>query len=332
VSPGYDANHDGVLDPEERPRIYADIPQFIVLSCDDNGSSEGLAWLDRLLKEHDIRAKTTFFMTANYLPGRPAYLGGPIEDLWALEARENYVGLHGTTHADGTSDWTVARWLDENKTSQEAIMKSAHPPEGWSWAGYPWGSRAPFLQLTDAYFESLDKLEPKVVYDSSLLVRPTTMQNPDVRDLPWPFTLDGDLPPEVERPYLTTTSTRARLGQHRIWEVPVYALLMETKGTATPWQPSLDFNLWKFYPCTGAGPNLAAVDVLERNLRAHMSGNRVPFTFGMHAQNYGNDKACERATTAAFLSRVDRLIEDGHNVRYISMPELIGWIDRRGHE
>lgn len=334
VGPSYDTNHDGAIQEGERARIHAEIPQFIVLSCDDNGSVEGLDWLDHTLKEHGIRGKTTFFMTANYLRGRPAYLGGPIEEYWQLEASENYVGLHGTTHADGTDGWSFARWTDENRTSQESIAKNLRPPEGWSWAAYPWGSRAPYLQLTDTYFESLEKLEPKVLYDSSLVVRPAPNANNaiEVRDLPWPFSLDGDLPAELERPYLLTTNTRATIGSHRLWEIPVYAWLVETGGTATPWQPSLDFNLWKFYPCTTPGPNVAALEVLEKNLRAHYRGNRAPFALGMHAQNYTSGKICERATFAAFLDRVDRLIEEGLNLRYTSMPDLVVWVDRKAHE
>jgi hypothetical protein len=95
------------------------------------------------------------------------------------------------------------------------------------------------------------------------------------------------------------------------------------------WQPSLDYNLWKFYGCPGSNANDDAVDALLANLRGHYRGNRAPFHIGLHAQNYTNDKPCERATIGKLFDQIDRLVDEGYNLRYVSMPELLLWVGKQ---
>lgn len=123
------------------------------------------------------------------------------------------------------------------------------------------------------------------------------------------------------------TDSRAQLGRHALWEVPVYAWVMKNKGK-TEWMPSLDFNLWNSYGCQGTHVNEDAVNVLIDNLKGHYRGNRAPFHIGLHAQNYTKNKTCERAAIAKAFDEIDRLIEEGFNLRYAAMPELLVWMGR----
>jgi len=328
-----DADGDGRISPEERARIHDHVPQFIVGCCDDNGAVQGRCWMREVFAKHAILGKATFFMTADYLEGRASYLGGPVHQSWQTLFDEAWGGIHGTSHAPGAEGWSQKRWRDENGTVQLEIVTRLRPPSGWDWASYPWGARAPFLVLSDAYFASLEKLS--VRYDASLVVRPPGPPPDaaqDVRDVSWPFTLAEPIPADVELPYLEREKRRVHLSRHALWEVPVYAWIMRPAGAAPRWEPSLDYNLFKHHPCSGDAPNLDAVEVLLASLRAHYRGNRAPFHIGLHAQNYTADRRCERATLETFFARLDRMIEDGFNLRYTSMPELLGWIDRASRE
>jgi hypothetical protein len=144
------------------------------------------------------------------------------------------------------------------------------------------------------------------------------------RDAVWPFTLEEPLIDEVDA--MGAAGQKMRIGRHALWEVPVYAWLLN--GT---WQPSLDHNLFKMYPCTNSNGRDDAITAVMDNLKAHMQGNRAPFHIGLHAQNFAADKTCERATVARLMTNLDRMVRDGANIRFIAMPELLEWMEHHGH-
>lgn len=325
--PSLDANGDGIIQDDERLQIHAEVPQFVLLSCDDNGAVAGLEWLRATMASHHAGGKVTYFMTGNYMEGRANYMGGPVDDWWQLEATESYVGLHGTTHAEGGQGWNVDRWKEELSGVHQQMIRKLAPPPQWVWDGYPWGSRAPFLVVDDAYFTALDGLRPHVVYDASLIVQPNKRpaKASEPRDVIWPFTLEQPLLDEVYASGGESTP-RMKIGHHGLWEVPVYAWLL--KGN---WQPSLDYNLFKVYPCDDKDGRKDAVRDVMDNLHAHMQGNRAPFHVGFHAQDFTADKTCERATVARLMGELDKLVRDGANIRTIAMPELLEWMEHHGH-
>ena len=350
-SAGLDLDSDGELQEKERKLIHSTTPQFVYVTSDDNGSVDGLAWLRRQARTHGFTGKMTFFNTANYLSGRKNHLGGNIDSAWQRLTDAFYIGLHGTTHAPGADTWDAHRWRREHATVLGEIRQRLRPPLNWTWDGYPWGSRAPFLMLTDAYFQALRQLEYPVIYDSSLQVLPGgegKKPHPDldkeVRDLPWPFTMDNPLPDEIDRPWLAKTEARAEIGPHPFWQVPVYSWYLraqqanEAKTTTASktakqdgeWVPSLDVNAWRHHGCENPNGNTAIVRDLIDNLKAHYRGNRTPFHIGLHARQYTEKKACERATIGAVFAGIRNLVTDGYNIKLVSIPELILWIDQRG--
>jgi hypothetical protein len=325
-----DVNRDGKIQPNERILIHQRVPQFILISVEENGSVEGLELLREELVRHGIWGKATFFMTANYLSGRKNYLGGDIDAFWQTLVFENYIGLMGTSYEPGGQRWTLEQWQDENATAQDEIITRLRLPRRWEWSRYPFGSRSPYFVVTEMYLQSLKRLKYRILYDSSLVMEPREIPRPgtqEVRDLPWPFTLDHPLPEDVIIPAVTDEARRGALRTKELWEIPVYAWYLQPAGSVPSWQPPVDQTLWAFNGCSGETANAAVVDDVLSNLKAHYRGNRVPFMFGLRPQNYVRDEACKRATLAAVLDKIDELISKGYNIRYTSMPDLLTWMD-----
>lgn len=332
--PDLDADHDGKIAPAERTALQDRIPQFIVITSDDNGSSDGIKFLKELLGDRGIWQHLTFFMTGNYLPGRPNYLGGPIVTWWQTILDETQLGLHGLTHEEGAESWTAERWASEQSTVEKELTGRLSLPDGWDWEHYPLGSRAPYLVFSDAYFQGLERLPIKPRYDSSLVVHPggTDMTPPSDspgRDLTWPFTLENPLPPDADPPYMPATMSHVRIGKHALWEVPVYAWWLTPPNAKAQWMPSLDYNVWKLYGCQGSDANKAIVDAIMANLKAHYAGNRAPFHIGFHAQSFGANEACRRATAVLLFQEIDRFIDANRGVEYISIPNLLAWMEAK---
>lgn len=323
----YDVNADGQLDAAERATLHAEVPQSIVFTVDDNGQAQGLLWLFETFERSKVLEHTTFFLTGNYAEGRPSYLGGPMTDWWSTLAQHGYVGLHGLTHEQGL-DWSRQRWTDEESSTLKDIIANVKAPEGWAWNQYPWGSRAPYLSFSDAYFAALDRLSPVMLYDASLVVHPVAPPGAAAavlppRDQSWPFSLNTPMPADVELPFSKTLDSRVQIGSHAIYEMPVYSWAIKSTGGNLVWTPSLDVNIFQAHPCSGDGANTEVVDEFAKNLDAHYRGNRAPFHFGLHAQNYSADRRCERKTVEAILAKVAELTAAGQKLKFDSVPRVL---------
>jgi peptidoglycan/xylan/chitin deacetylase (PgdA/CDA1 family) len=326
--PSYDLNHDDSLSVAERARLQKEVPLTILLTVDDNGQPQGLTWILETFVKYGVWGKATFFITGNYAEGRPAHVGGPITQWWSSLSDENFVGIHGQTHDDGAG-WPVGKWLAEHNATMAEITQRVKAPAGWAWDNYAWGSRAPYLSFTDAYFAALEQVSPRVLYDASMIVHPTATpaKADDPRDLSWPFSLtEGVIPADVELPFSEAQQRRVTIGRHKILVVPVYSWVIKKKNGSMNWVPSLDVNLFKEYGCSGDAPNRELIDSFEANLVAHYKGNRAPFHLGLHAQNYTLDRKCERATMDALLLRIQQYAGAGWDLRYESMPRLLEWM------
>lgn len=320
-----DLDGDGKITGKEAALVHV-IPQFVFVTSDDNGSVEGLRWIQDHMASRGLGGAVTYFDTANYLPNRPNYPGGPIEQLWQAQANDAYLGIHGTSHKSGGEHWDEDKWRSEHATSLEEIVHRLTPPPNTSWERYPFGARAPFLSVDDAYFATLEKLAPAIVYDSSMVSMPTGDERVDVmtevRELSWPFTLDHPLPADVQ---IRPDSTQ-KISPHHLWEVPVPAWRLP--GGEVTWISSLDVDLFNEYPCDDV-VDKAAVEAVLANLDAHYRGNRAPFHLGLHAQTYAAGSACQRATIAAILDGIDKRRGDGADIQLVSIPDLLAWMDQK---
>jgi hypothetical protein len=325
--PSYDENRDERLSALERARVHAEVPQHVLIVVDDNGHAQGMRWLYETFEKHNLRGKITYFITGNYAEGKPNYLGGPINEWWSTLAREDWIGIHGLTHESSNIDWPQERWFDENAGVMHEITSHVTPGLGSAWTGYPFGARAPYLACTEAYLSALDRIEPHILYDASMVVHPTGPASTTARDQSWPFSLDTPLPLDVELPFSEKLGRRVALNKHRILEVPVYAWAVSRNGhsSADMWMPSLDANYFDVYPCKGDVANADGIKAFEENLKAHYDGNRAPFHLGLHAQNYMADRRCERASVEAMLAIIERLGSTENKVQFTSIPRFLEW-------
>jgi hypothetical protein len=324
--PAFDANGNGVIDRDERSK-FVKVPQTILLTVDDNGHAQGLKWLQETFERFGIWGNVTFFITGNYAKGRPSFLGGPIDAWWNMLSNENFVGLHGQTHEAKTEAWARERWLSEHNATMAELQSQVRAPEGWTWEAYPWGSRAPFLFFTDAYFDALESVAPRVAYDASMVAHSKTPKlDGEGRDVSWPFSLETPVPADVELPFSEAKKARVEIRKHPIIEVPLNAWAMRGTDNALKWIPSLDVNLFQEHVCSGDTVNVETVEAFEKNLESHYKGNRAPFHLGLHAQNYTADRECERATIEAILTRVQQYTANKWNFEYKSIPRLLEWM------
>ena len=111
-----------------------------------------------------------------------------------------------STNMDSTYD----TWIYEFSTQKNEIKAFASIPE-------PKGSRAPYLQPNEAYYQALTTLNIK--FDSSMV-------NPDDKPF-WPFTLDYQLP-DLK---LCNTFGSCPISSHPgIWEFPLTSFDLSAIG------------------------------------------------------------------------------------------------------
>lgn len=325
-----DRNQDGKIQPEELTLIHGRVPQFVLVSSEENGSVEGMSWLEQEFRRRGIWGKVTYFFTANYLPGRKNYPGGPVLEHWQRAFFENYGAMNGTTYAPGAQFWNLDRWDEELGTAQEEVSNRIRLAKGWEWRTYPWGSRSPQFVVSDVYMQALKRLRYRAVYDASVVMYPGGKDGKPApnapRNLPWPFTLDHELPEGFEVPGLPKGAGRGALRTQGVWELPAYAWFLSTAGADPTWHPPMDQSLWTQFGCPGEAVRQQAVDELINNLKAHYRGNRAPFMFGVRPQSYVKEEVCKRETLSAIFARIDELIARGYNIRYSSMPDFIQWM------
>ncbi len=326
VTPAADLNGDGKVQNEERAMIHAETPLFVVVTIEDAGHTEGLAWVQELLESHHVSNKVTWFLTGQGFDRK----GGVVGTAWQRASYEGMLGLSSTTRDAELGDLVLDKWVDELGSLQRLLRKELELPSGWDWKTVPLGARAPFLAANDAWFTALTKLDGTVVYDSSLVMQPAeptaTIDTP--RDAYWPFTLHEGLPKEAKAPWVGGKAVA--LTPHPLYELPLTPWALRAKGQPPEWQPSTDANLFRFHPC---GENAAqaepeAVAQLSQNLVAHYKGNRAPFHLGLRTGAYGK-AGCARATIDKFLSEVGRRIEEGENIRFVDVPTLLAWMAKK---
>lgn len=325
VTPAADLNGDGKVQNEERAMIHAELPLFVVVTVEDAGYADGLAWVAELLETHHLAGKVTWFLTGQGFDKK----GGPVGLAWQRAGFDAMLGLGGTTREVEPGDMAVDKWVDELGGVQRLLRKEIELPTGWDWKTVPLGARAPFLAANDAWFQALGKLEGSVVYDSSIVVQgaepPASLEAP--RDALWPFTLHEGLPKEAKAPWVA--GKPATVGPHPLWELPINSWALRAKGQPPEWQPSTDASLFRFHPCGEANvADAEAVAQLQQNLVAHYKGNRAPFHLGLRTGAY-RKPGCARATIDKFLGEIGRRIDEGENIRFVDVPTLLAWIQKK---
>ena len=179
-------------------------PQFVVLGFDNSvlaSDFKNVQQFDFLIKNANIKD------ALGCTPKVTAYLGGKYGDYNMVNyaSRMGSVAFEGYTQTTNV-DTTAATWELELKTLANDFNFLAQATAV--------GSRAPYFQPNDAYFQQL--LTMGIKYDSSMIVNSISRVN---KKSYWPFTLDY---PEAIDPTLCNFLGKCPTKPFRtLWEFPV---------------------------------------------------------------------------------------------------------------
>ena len=139
VNDEHDRNRDGRIQPPERAAIHGTVPQFIVITVNGSGSAEGLTWLAKQAKQYRFEGQVSYFGTTDYLKGRDSYLGGHIDQSWQKIVHHDFMGIHGTSLADGGESWDTPHWQRELQTMVDETARRTQLPKDWALGRIPVG-------------------------------------------------------------------------------------------------------------------------------------------------------------------------------------------------
>ncbi len=310
------------------------IPQFVVLSFDDNHRPWAVDWLVQELKKYQhsdgtpIRA--VFFNTGKAL-SESQNIGAWIR---AFDAGHE-IGNHTMNHLEGET-LSSTQWHDEI-VSFSARLASPRPQGMGVSVSEIKGFRAPFLQYTDDALREL--VQNNIVYDSS--IEEGWAENQDGSNFFWPYTLDKGSP---GHDYLVRSGAKknAIVSAPGVWEIPIHVMMIPDD------QDCLRFGIpvglrdrlvrnheWikrTGYKVTGVDWNLLYffsftpeeyLGVLKYNLNKRIHTNRAPFNFAMHSQYY--DTPERQMVFSKFIEYALSFPQ----VRFVTPVRMIEWLTKQ---
>ena len=314
-------------------------PQFVVIGFDDNRISENLEWLLDVLKDKkNPRGKKnpkTFDATQIQLSFYMIGASGTGMYSWKKAYDLGHeIGVHTFSHPHGIErDGALVSTKLDYKAHQEEIQDCVQELEALgiereNIQGY----RQPFLQYT---MHSLAAVALEgLSYDCS--IEEGVAFGEDGRNFYWPYTLDTGSP--GNRYFFPKGHVQHILPIQGLWEIPVYQLMLPDMDAAikhglknkagayyslkekigTDRITGFDYNLWVLYKFTGKEFSTT----LKYNLDLRLEGNRCPFTFGAHSDEYGAELAYRREALVDFI---DYALTKP-DVRIQSAANLLEWL------
>lgn len=320
----------------------AEVPQFIVLSFDDNPAAEPMAWfLDVVAARRNpagrgqaatfdgAPVRAVFFTNGKYLPGD----GALVEAHRRAVAEGHELANHTHNHFRGGA-FTVEQWRAELSACMAAFTAAGLP------TGAVRGFRAPFLEYNAATFAAL--AAEGYLYDTSL--EEGVQPDQDGRNFLWPYTLDGGSPGNaVRHPEGSARRVAAHPG---LWELPLHVFIVPDDATAVrlgttaglrervranikagwgwDWDvqaakiSGLDWNVFEM-------AKLDAADfraILHHALDLRLAGNRAPLMFGGHTALFPAERPDRRKALEEFIAHALTKPE----VRFVTGLQLIEWL------
>ena len=345
------------------------VPQFVFIGADDCADAEGVLWLvDFLanLKNPDgSPVLATFFVNARYAQNPHSGPDTTIKRTWqawrkAFDAGHE-IGNHTFSHwfSDNFAVQEDARLLGFDRWNAEIAKNDlALTANLGIQRNQIHGFRAPFLQYNRAAYEAM--IRRGFLYSSSIEEGFNATQDPANRIWPYQIT-DGSIS-NTERAEASSGDSDwgykyiGKFPNSRMWEIPVYAYIVPHDSLAdkygfrrglrqrvkrnVPWFDEttglitgFDFNL--FAPRRWGGAEMRANEVLatlKHTFNTHYSGNRAPFTLGIHPDFYLQSRDRDYRSAGNFRQR-RKIIEDfilyvlqNPDVRIITGNSLIAWM------
>jgi hypothetical protein len=337
----------------------SDVPQFVVLGFDDNGTSGmpgakttgGIRWVVDLLEGRrnpagsgnpltydDTPARISFYVATRYIEA--VEMDEPDQVKLALRAAfdaGHEIGLHTHRHAHGAA-FTSDQWAAEMAACSDWLSRpfdAARVTDPAVGLGVPpallVGFRSPFLEYGAPLFPALRARG--LAYDCS--VETGFEPRYDGRNYPWPYRVAPDY--------------GGGGGNGELWELPVYALIVppdsecerygvppglrrRLAGVQTYFNPQdgkitgFDWNVWVAFQMSA--PEVVAT--VRYTLDQRLAGNRAPFTLGTHSDIYSEQYQGITGSTAAQRQQALRQILDDAlsrpDVRVVSGRQLLDWL------
>jgi hypothetical protein len=324
MHPGTSRSSGDLLAPSDLPPAGlapGEVPQFVVLACDDNPHVDSMRWIIEFLEHRrnpagalqsatfdSCPARLTFFSCGMYLDWKPE-----LRALHRLAFEQGHeIGNHSQTHPKGEA-FSVEQWLHEMSACQTAIIRSGIPAESVR------GFRTPYLEVSANVFEAQRLMG--FSYDAS--IEEGFQHGMTGAGYLWPYTLDAGSPGNE---WLASLGVRRAIGKHPgLWHVAnnyvivppdevseryefrpglrqrVHESIMRREGWS--WDrdygklTGLDHNMWN-------SAELASHEVLatmKYTLDLRLTGNRSPFLFGAHVECNPDTEAGKRAAVEAFV-------------------------------
>ena len=288
----------------------AQVPQFVVVSFDDNFNADGFDFIASLFPTLNNPAGTGNGATFDGAPVRTSYFHNstylPMSDWVAAFNAGHEAADHTDTHPNGLN-FGVTDWTNQIQTCRDRLV-SAFSTTPAKIAGF----RAPFLAYNDALYSVLQSRSPAFAYDSS--IETCWGATEDGTNCNWPYTLDAGSSDAANVFAKFGAGMAQPVGSHPgLWELPVSTVIVPpdsvasqygfTSGLRTRVQTAVQGKgAPSFYePATGklgglditlvvdAAMNAAeALATLKYTLDLHLQGNRSPFIFVAHTHVYGS--------------------------------------------
>ena len=230
-------------------------PQFVFFTVDDavfENSNYSSFWsIDSLRSNTKIR-------DAVGCPIKPTFYVMQLDSDFSLIAYYEKIGtvaIHSTTHTTDLNS-TQKKWENELLTDWADIKELAH-------VSNIWGSRCPYLECNDGYYQTLKNLG--ILFDSSSSYYPINNNpgaSPSVQRNWWPFTLDYGYPNEVGFAWsIANPVTKPFPG---VWEVPMVGYQhLTSKGVFSNASTSTVFDIMDYDVTTNQAQ---AMTEMQKNL------------------------------------------------------------------
>ena len=320
----------------------AEVPQFILLSFDDNPHADPIVWLLDLLADRRNPAGAGQAATFDGAPVRAVLFsnGKPLAGNDALVAAHRRAVAEGHELANHTHShphgggFTVEQWRPEIAACVAAFAEAGLP------GGAVRGFRTPFLEYNAATFAAL--AAEGYAYDST--IEEGVQAEQDGTNFLWPYTLDGGAPGNAVR---FPAGSPRRVGSHPgLWELPLHVYHIPNDPAAArlgrpaglrdraranikaAWGWDWDAKAGKITGLDWNVLEMAKLDgddffaILRHSLDLRLAGNRAPFVFGGHTALYPSDKPDRRKALADFIAYALAKPE----VRFVTGPQLLEWL------
>jgi len=343
----------------------SEVPMFVTFGWDDNaysglpmsGGTGGMKWATDMLAARTnpdgSPVTMSFYMTATYIESWISESPTYVKQAWNTAYVDGHeIGNHTTTHATSQST-TASEWNAELTNCNDWLTKpfdSSEPvgsPNDAAGVGVPsseiFGFRTPFLEYNDATLQTLADLG--FWYDCS--IEEGWQLEMDGTNYYWPFTLDGGSPGHE---VLVGWGLKDPISNHPgLWQLPLHPVVVPPDSEAANYGiptglraklnalhswfdvdsgkiTGFDYNLWVLFAMTKA----EVVATLKYTLDLRLQGNRAPFMFGTHTDDYSTKYTAPPNSTAterqeAMEEFLDYALSKPE-VRVKSMKEILDWV------